>query len=368
VLRGNCGKIRKGTGIMGMDFSFYKGKNVLVTGHTGFKGSWLCTMLVQAGAKVTGYALEPLEDCNLFNLSKAEKKITSVIGNIKDFEGLYKTFEMAEPDIVFHLAAQPLVQEAYQDPRDTYETNVMGTVNVCECIRKSSTVKSFINITTDKVYRNREWEWGYRENDVLDGYDPYSNSKSCSELVTGSYVRSYLSSRGIAVSTLRAGNVIGGGDFAANRILPDCIRAASKGQIIKVRNPESVRPYQHVLEALNAYMMVAQRQYDDRNYAGSYNIGPDDSACISTGELTEIFCREWGSGASWECKRTEEPHEAKLLKLDCSKLKAKFGWRPLWDIERAVRETVAWTKAYLAGDDMKIFMEGQIQDYWDECG
>jgi len=351
---------------MKIDFSFYKGKRVLITGHTGFKGCWLSMMLVQAGAEVTGYALAPPEECSLFNLTKLKKKITSVIGDIQDFEQLYKTFEQVKPEIVFHLAAQPLVREAYQHPKYTYETNVMGTVNVCECIRRSSTVKSFVNVTTDKVYQNREWEWGYRENDTLDGYDPYSNSKSCSELITGSYERVYFSSMNIAVSTLRAGNVIGGGDFAVDRILPDCIRSMIKGQTIEVRNPDSVRPYQHVLDALNVYMLVAQRQYEDRNHAGSYNIGPDDDSCISTGKLAELFCQEWGNKASWVHKQMEEPHEAKLLRLDCSKLKAKFKWQPLWNIKRAVKETVVWTKVYLAGGDMEIFMREQIQSYWNE--
>lgn len=256
--------------------SFYNGKKVFVTGHTGFKGSWLCKMLANAGAKVTGYSLEPPTEPNLFEIAKIENDINSIIGDVRERDVLKTAFDTAQPEIVLHLAAQPIVRDSYRDPVYTYETNIMGTVNILECVRKSSCVKSFLNVTTDKVYENKEWEWGYRENEPLDGYDPYSNSKSCSELVTHSYKSSFFSNGSVAISTARAGNVIGGGDFANDRIIPDCIRAAMRNENIIVRNPVSTRPYQHVLEPLYVYLMIAAKQYRDEKYAGYYNVGPDD--------------------------------------------------------------------------------------------
>ena len=254
------------------DINFYKGKKVFITGHTGFKGSWLCKILTNVGAEVTGYSLNPPTSPSLFEIAKIEDDIHSVIGDIRYLDSLKSVFDEAQPEIVLHLAAQPIVRDSYNDPRYTYETNVMGTVNICECVRKSKTVKSFLNVTTDKVYLNKEWNWGYRENEELDGYDPYSNSKSCSELVTHSYINSFFNEMGIAVSTARAGNVIGGGDFANDRIIPDCVRAAIKNDDIVVRNPFSTRPYQHVLEPLYAYLMIAAMQYEDNKYAGYYNV------------------------------------------------------------------------------------------------
>ena len=298
------------------DLSFYSGKKVFVTGHTGFKGSWLCKMLVKAGAEVTGYSLNPPTKPALFEIADIEKDINSVIGDIRNLDLLKKTFEDAKPEIVFHLAAQPIVRDSYKNPVYTYETNVMGTVNVCECVRQSKTVKSFLNVTTDKVYLNKEWEWGYRENEPLDGYDPYSNSKSCSELATHSYKNSFLDGNGVAVSTARAGNVIGGGDFAADRIIPDCVRAAAAGESIIVRNPYSVRPYQHVLEPLFAYLMIAATQYADLSKAGYYNVGPDEIDCCHTGELVDIFVKAWNGGLRWIDKHDGGPHEANFLKLD----------------------------------------------------
>ena len=343
------------------DLSFYKGKRVLVTGHTGFKGSWLCRMLVGAGAEVTGYSLEPPTQPSLFALAGIEKNMTSVIGDIRDYAHLKAVFEQAQPEIVFHLAAQPIVRESYRTPRDTYETNVMGTVNLLECVRTVGGVKSVLNVTTDKVYHNNEWAWGYRENEPLDGFDPYSNSKSCSELVTHSYKNSFFADGSVAVSTARAGNVIGGGDFAADRILPDCVRAAANKQAIGVRNPYSTRPYQHVLEPLSVYLMIAQRQYEDSRFAGYYNVGPDDCDCLTTGELVDLFCRKWGDGITWENEaEPNAPHEANFLKLDCSLVKATFGWQPRWHIEEAVENTVAFSKAWLAGEDVGQVMDGQI--------
>ena len=254
-----------------MDLSFYKGKKVLVTGHTGFKGTWLCRILINAGAQVTGYSLNPPTEPNLFSMADVESRMNSVIGDIRDLDHLKKVFEQTQPEIVLHLAAQPIVRDSYKDPVYTYETNVMGTVNICECVRLNPCVKSFLNVTTDKVYKNNEWEWGYRENEPLDGFDPYSNSKSCSELVTHSYINSFFNNMDLAVSTARAGNVIGGGDFANDRIVPDCVRAAIEGKDIIVRNPHSTRPYQHVLEPLAAYLIIAQKQFEDKKYAGFYN-------------------------------------------------------------------------------------------------
>lgn len=276
------------------DLSFYRGKRVFVTGHTGFKGSWLCRMLVNAGAEVTGYSLNPPTTPSLFEIAVIEKDIHSVIGDIRDYKKLFAAVAEAKPEIVLHLAAQPIVRDSYKDPAYTYETNVMGTVNILECVRNSDTVRSFLNVTTDKVYLNKEWAWGYRENEELDGYDPYSNSKSCSELVTHSYKNSFFADGKVAISTARAGNVIGGGDFANDRIIPDCIRAAEKKEDIIVRNPFSTRPYQHVLEPLYAYLMIAAMQYQDGKYAGYYNVGPDDVDCFQTGALVDLFVTKWG--------------------------------------------------------------------------
>lgn len=344
-----------------LDLEFYKDKKVLVTGHTGFKGAWLCKILVMLGAKVTGYSLEPPTNPNLFELINLDKKINSNIGDIRNLNKLEKVFEESKPEIVFHLAAQPIVRTSYENPVYTYETNVMGTVNILECIRKSEYVKSFVNITTDKVYKNNEWEWGYRENEVLDGYDPYSNSKSCSELVTHTYKRSFFQDRKIGISTARAGNVIGGGDFARDRIIPDCIRAAKNKETILVRNKNSIRPYQHVLEPLFAYLLIAQRQYEDIEIASSYNVGPNEEDCVTTGEITNLFCQKWGEGIQWKCNQENGPHEANYLKLDCSKIKKKLGWKPTWNIEKAIEKIVEFEKSVNKEECMEIQIKEFIQ-------
>lgn len=344
-----------------LNMQFYKGKKVLVTGHTGFKGAWLCKILVNAGADVTGYALNPPTEPSLFRHCDFENLMNSIIGDIRDLEKLKEIFAEVQPEIVIHMAAQPIVRDSYDNPVYTYETNVMGTVNVCECVRLNTCVKSFLNVTTDKVYQNNEWEWGYRENDPLDGHDPYSNSKSCSELVTHSYINSFFKEMNVAVSTARAGNVIGGGDFANDRIIPDCIRAALKKEKIVVRNPYSTRPYQHVLEPLAAYLMIVEKQYEDCKYAGFYNVGPDDCDCITTGDLVDMFCRHWGENLEWVNKADGGPHEANFLKLDCSKLKVTFGWKPVWNVETAVTKTIEWSKAYNIGKDITQCMEQQIE-------
>ncbi len=342
---------------------FYRGKRVFVTGHTGFKGAWLCTMLKMAGAEVTGYSLPAPTSPALFELAGVEEGMESVIGDVRDFSALRAAFDACAPQIVFHLAAQPLVRESYQDPRGTYDTNVMGTVNVLECARLSGSVVSVLNVTTDKVYENKEWPWGYRENERLDGHDPYSNSKSCSELVTASYSRCFFGEGKAAVSTARAGNVIGGGDFAKDRIIPDCVRAALKGEEIVVRNPFSTRPYQHVLEPLYAYLLIAARQFEDKSFAGHYNVGPDDEGCSQTGDLVDSFCKAWGEGAGWVNRWDGGPHEASFLKLDCSRLKAVFDWRPVWNLDNAVAKTVEWTKRWSCGESVKLTMEAQINEF-----
>lgn len=349
-----------------MDLNFYKGKKVFITGHTGFKGSWLCQMLILAGADVTGYSLNPPTEPNLFDIAGIGGRIDSVIGDVRDLGSLKKAFDKAQPEIVLHLAAQPIVRDSYKDPHYTYETNVMGTVNILECIRTSDCVRSFLNVTTDKVYKNNEWEWGYRENEPLDGFDPYSNSKSCSELVTHSYKSSFFAEGQVAISTARAGNVIGGGDFANDRIIPDCVRAAGMKEAIIVRNPHSTRPYQHVLEPLQAYLMIAAGQYEDGAFAGWYNVGPDDCDCVTTGTLVDLFCSKWGQGQTWENRFVGGPHEANFLKLDCSKLKHTFGWQPRWNISDAVEKTVEWTKAWMAGADVASVMDRQIAEFLDK--
>ncbi len=342
----------------------YEGKRVLVTGHTGFKGSWLCRILELFGAELTGYALKPPTSPSLFYAAGIEEMMHSVEGDIRSLEELKTVFAREKPEIVFHLAAQPIVRESYKNPVYTYETNVMGTVHMLECIRQTPSVKSFVNVTTDKVYENREWEYGYRECDPLDGYDPYSNSKSCSELVTHSYKKSFFADGHVRISTARAGNVIGGGDFAADRIIPDCIRAASAGKKIPVRNPYSTRPYQHVLEPLGAYLMIAAKQLEDERFCGYYNVGPEDSDCVTTGELTDLFCHAWGGGCSWENQDAGGPHEANFLKLDCSKLKSVFGWKPRYHVQEAVEKTVEWAKSYLAGEDVREVMDQQIMEFF----
>lgn len=345
---------------------FYRGKTVLVTGHTGFKGTWLCEILLELGANVIGYALEPNTNPSLFNLTQLNQKMTSYIGDISDFDILCQVFKKEKPEIVFHLAAQPIVLESYQNPKYTYETNVMGTVNLLECVRLTPTVKSVINVTTDKVYLNNEWVYGYRESDRLNGFDPYSNSKSCSELVTSSYINSYFYQMKLPVSTCRTGNVIGGGDFANNRIVPDCVRAIQEGKNIQVRNPNSVRPYQHVLEPLYAYMLIAMKQYYDYSLAGSYNIGPNDKDCITTGTLATLFCKVWGNDVKWEAIDQNGPHEANFLKLDCSKLKSIFDWKPRTNVEQAIEMTVEWSKNYLNNKNLEFVILNQVRKFFME--
>lgn len=349
-----------------MEFSmdFYRGKRVLLTGHTGFKGSWMSRILVGAGAQLTGYSRCSKKEHSLFELAGVREQMVHIAGDVRDLDHMKRVFEQAQPEVVIHMAAQPIVRDSYRDPVYTYDTNVMGTVNIMECVRQNPCVKSFLNVTTDKVYLNREWCWGYREDEPLDGYDPYSNSKSCSELVTHSYRSSFLKDRDMAVSTARAGNVIGGGDFAHDRIIPDCVRAALSDSVIQVRNPHSTRPYQHVLEPVMAYLMIAARQYEDHELAGWYNVGPDELDCVSTGELVGMFCDVWGDGLTWEDRsEPDAPHEANFLKLDSTKIKMVYGWKPRWHMDEAVRKAVEWTRVWSGGGNVPAEMDREIEEY-----
>lgn len=345
------------------NLEFYKNKKVLVTGHTGFKGAWLCQVLKKYGADVTGYSLLPPTALSLYEIAEIYKGMRNVVGDVRDLDHMKKIFKEVKPEIVIHLAAQPLVRRSYIEPVYTYETNVMGTVNILECIKDTDSVRSFLNVTTDKVYENKEWEWGYRENEALDGYDPYSNSKSCSELVTHSFKKSFFNEKQVAISTARAGNVIGGGDFAEDRIIPDCIRSALEKKDIVVRNPYSVRPYQHVLEPLYAYLMILSYQYKDIRYEGWYNVGPNESDCYETGKVVECFIKYWGENLKWINQSDAGPHEANYLKLDCSKIKSVLGWKPRWNLDEAVAKVVEWTKCWRENEDINSCMNKQIDEF-----
>lgn len=354
-----------------MNLSFYKDKKVLITGHTGFKGAWMSMLLLELGAKVYGYALNPPTNPSLFELLELDKRMTSYIGDIRDLKHLQKVFDEVCPEIVIHMAAQPIVRDSYKMPVYTYETNVMGTVNVLECVRNTESVKSVVNVTTDKVYKNIEQNIGYVETDELNGYDPYSNSKSCSELVTSSYINSFLKEKNVAVSTVRAGNVIGGGDFANDRIVPDCIKAALNKEDIIIRNPYSVRPFQHVIEPVTAYLLIAMEQLSDKSKCGSYNIGPNDEDCYETGKLTDLFCDTWeklcGASVKWVNKHDGGPHEAGFLKLNCSKAKEVFGWEPKWNMKTNMEKIVEFTKVYAEGGDIAGEVNRQIREYLTLC-
>jgi CDP-glucose 4,6-dehydratase len=348
---------------------FYAGKKVFLTGHTGFKGSWFCLWLHSLGAEVTGYALEPPTDPSLYELCSVDKSIKSTIADIRDGSALAKAMLAAQPEIVIHMAAQPLVRDSYKMPVETYAVNVMGTVNLFEAVRQCKSVKAAINVTTDKCYENKEWIWGYRENEPLGGYDPYSNSKACSELVTSAYRSSYFNPKeygthGIAVASARAGNVIGGGDWATDRLIPDCVRAILKGEKIVIRNPDAIRPWQHVLEPLSGYLMLAQRLYaEGPRYAEAWNFGPDDSDAKPVEWLVKSLCAKLGNGASYSIDKGQHPHEAHYLKLDCSKAKSELGWRPRWYLEKSINSIVEWTLGYKQGQDVKKVCLSQIEEY-----
>lgn len=339
---------------------FYKGKKIFITGHTGFKGSWLSYLLLYFGANIKGYSKEA-ERISLYKALGFENKIDSEYDDIRNLESLKESICKFKPEIVIHMAAQPLVRESYLNPVETYSTNVMGTVNIMESIRFCDTVKSVINVTTDKVYENIEIDTGYIENDKLCGKDPYSNSKSCSELVTYSYKASFFSHiPDLAISTARAGNVIGGGDFSKDRIIPDCIKFASQNKDVIIRNPKSIRPYQHVLDCIYGYLILAKKQYESKGYEGNYNFGPEDKDIISTEELVNIFCKEWGSNQKWITSTDSGPPEANILKLNNKKSKEILGWKPNLNIEKAIKYTVDWSKVYIEEPE-KIEKNTEIQ-------
>jgi CDP-glucose 4,6-dehydratase len=352
-----------------IDKSFWKRKKVFLTGHTGFKGSWLCLWLYKLGAEVTGYALNPPTSPSLFELSRIDRLVTSVIADVRDRQTLSRTLILAEPDIVIHMAAQPIVRDSYKVPVETYDINVMGTVNVLEAVRSCKTVKAFINITTDKCYENKEWIWGYRENEPLGGYDPYSSSKACSELVTVAYRSSFFNPEeygihGVAVATARAGNVIGGGDWASDRLIPDCVRALLNGEKIKIRNPKAVRPWQHVLDPLNGYLILAQKLVaEGPYYSGAWNFAPDDSDAVPVESIVKRLYAQWGKRASYTISKGKQPHEAHYLRLDCSKAKAELGWRPRWKLDKTIDSIVEWTRAYQQGRDARKTCFKQLDEY-----
>ena len=336
------------------DKNFWAGKRVFVTGHTGFKGAWLSMWLHTLGARVTGYALAPPTDPSLYDLCRVDRLVHSVIADVRDADRLAAAVAGARPEIVSHLAAQPIVRESYRNPVETYAINVLGTAHLLQAVRSCGDVKAFVNVTSDKCYENREWVWGYRESEPLGGYDPYSSSKACSELVAAAYRASFFdpanpSGHKAGIASARAGNVIGGGDFAIDRLLPDCIRAILKGEPIRLRNPEATRPWQHVLEPLSGYLLLARKLHGDaRSFAGAWNFGPDDSDVRPVSWVVDRFCRLWGSGASRVQDEGRHPHEARILKLDCSKAIAELGWRPRWSIDKALELVADWTKAFAA--------------------
>lgn len=351
------------------DKNFWKDRKVFLTGHTGFKGSWLCLWLHTMGARVTGYALDPPTEPSLFDLSRINEVLNSNIADVRDGESLKKAMLAADPEIVIHMAAQPLVRDSYKNPAETYSINVMGTVNLFEAVRVCRNIKAVVNVTTDKCYENREWVWGYRENEPLGGYDPYSSSKACSELVTAAFRRSFFNpddcaKHGVALASARAGNVIGGGDWAADRLIPDCIRSILKGERIVIRSPRAVRPWQHVLEPLSGYLVLAQKLYEGGpRYADAWNFGPADDDARPVEWIVKSICAKWGGNASYEIDTGKHPHEAHYLKLDCSKAKAELGWRPRWNLEKAIDSIITWTKAYKESRDLRKICIEQIEDY-----
>jgi CDP-glucose 4,6-dehydratase len=349
---------------------FYKGRKVFLTGHTGFKGSWLSILLYSLGADVYGYALDPPTKPSLYDLANVDKLVSSTIGDIRDYKLLLETIKKVKPEVVIHMAAQPLVRESYKNPRETYEINVMGTVNLLDAVRQVNGVKAVLNVTSDKCYENKEWLWGYRENEAMGGYDPYSNSKGCSELVTSSFRTSFFNPKeynkhGVALASARAGNVIGGGDWAEDRLIPDFMRAIFSGKKVKIRSPYAIRPWQHVLEPLSGYLALCKNLYTGGTaFAEGWNFGSDDNDAQNVEWISKTICNLWGKGASFEIDKNPQPHEANYLKLDCSKAKALLGWTPKWDIETTLKSIVDWNKAFVAGANMREMTENQIKDYF----
>lgn len=349
--------------------SFWAGKVVLLTGHTGFKGSWLALWLQSMGAKVVGYSLKPPTSPSLFETAKVAEDMISIEGDVRDFSALSSVFEKYQPEIVIHMAAQALVRYSYTNPIETYSTNVMGTVHVLEAARLTKSVRAIVNVTSDKCYENKEWAWGYRENEPMGGYDPYSNSKGCAELVTAAYRNSYFHpgkypAHGVALASGRAGNVIGGGDWAEDRLIPDIMRAITQGKPVNIRNPHAIRPWQHVLEPLSGYLQLAQKLYEDgAGYAEGWNFGPSDEDAKPVQWIAEQLTRTWGDGASWKLDEGNHPHEAHYLKLDCSKAKARLGWRPRWSLDEALNAIAEWHQAYRNRENMHEKTMQQIARY-----
>lgn len=351
-----------------MSRSFWEGKKVLVTGHTGFKGSWLSLWLQSKGAKVSGFALRPPTVPSLFEVARVGEGMRSHVGDIRDFEHLRRILGEESPDVVFHLAAQPLVRYSYANPVETYATNVMGTVHLLEAVRQVGGVRVVVNITSDKCYENREWLWGYRENDPMGGYDPYSSSKGCAELVASAYRNSFFNPQdtkhGVALASVRAGNVIGGGDWAMDRLIPDMLRAIEVGQPVVIRNPHAIRPWQHVLEPLMGYLMLAEKMWENGlDFSEGWNFGPNDDDAKPVEWIVNKMTGQWGEGATWNLDEREHPHEAHYLKLDCSKAKSRLNWRPRWNIEQALERIIAWHHAYLASGNMREITLAQIRGY-----
>ena len=354
---------------LGLTPSFWKNKRVFLTGHTGFKGAWLAHWLHLLGAKVTGYALAPPSSPNLFELAKVGDKLTSIIADITDAKALQQAVKAASPDIILHLAAQALVRYSYDQPVETYQTNVMGTVNILEAMRHSDTAKVLVNVTTDKCYENKEWHWGYRETDPLGGYDPYSSSKGCSEIVTAAYRQSYFNpanfaQHGKAIATARAGNVVGGGDWAQDRLVPDIITSLAQGNVPVIRFPYAIRPWQHVLEPLSGYLLLAEHLWEKpQEYAGAWNFGPDDEDCQPVAAVADQLCANWGKAASWQLSTDAHPHEASFLKLDISKSKSLLHWRPRWRLSQTLAATVDWYQGWVNGEDAASLTTNQIKNY-----
>lgn len=354
---------------MGMKAVFWQGKKVLVTGHTGFKGSWLSLWLQTMGAEVTGYALAPPTNPSLFDVAEVGSGMFSILGDIRDLGKLQAVFAEHKPEIVIHMAAQPLVRYSYANPIETYSTNVMGTVNLLEAARLNNSVRAIVNVTSDKCYENREWAWGYRENEPMGGYDPYSNSKGCSELVTATYRNSYFhpdnyKDHGVALASGRAGNVIGGGDWAEDRLIPDIMRAITQGQPVNIRNPHAIRPWQHVLEPLSGYLLLAQKLYEQGSvYGEGWNFGPSDEDAKPVQWIVERLTESWSEGASWVLDEGDHPHEAHYLKLDCSKAKARLDWQPRWRLDETLGKIVTWHKAYQGNGNMCEITLKQIAEY-----
>lgn len=363
----NLDLVKGGGGLKHADF--WRGKKVFLTGHTGFKGSWLALWLTQLGAEVSGFALAPPTNPNLYQLAAVGKRIRSVIGDVRDQAELCSALQHSGAEVVLHLAAQPLVRESYISPVETFSTNVMGTAHLLEAVRETPSVRAVVNVTTDKCYENREWVWGYREDEALGGFDPYSSSKACSELVTAAYRKSFFhpdsySQHGVAVATARAGNVIGGGDWGKDRLIPDCLNWLMAGEPISLRNPGAIRPWQHVLEPLSGYLLLAQRLYEQGpEFVGAWNFGPEHRDARSVLEVVSLLCQLWGGATSLEVMTSQQPHEATYLKLDCSKAKVRLGWTPRLGLDQALGWIVEWTKAYSGGEEVLDLCLEQISRF-----